>query len=1446
MKRIIIYNILILLAVFCSIFPSLALTAEYAITWNAGSCNVEIPADEGETPSAIESTISYYITSNSISWLSLNSVESGSTTELWELCFFVTDNTGGSSRSADFTPWGFRIVQAAQGSAGPIVTSPSGGVATLYPGAAVSVTVDNLTASARVALRGRPLSGGAWTVVDSLSLTAPSCSFSLVLEDGEYEFAPLGIGFSVTYPDILYYRYSVSGLYSNTIIDCNGERKTGYITGYTDAGGISHSVDSALAGQLQQLFSWYNSGNADGWDPKLKLNASLSSGRILVTATAPPNYGQTRTWDTGLRLSSSARIVFSQPDGGDLVQKNCIVNDVMAQVPSSQFGVTYTVTDGEHNINATGTGSSLNIYLSGSCISGAYSVYASYRGRTRLLKKYNPDNDIPPSDGTLEGTGPNSIIKITMNGSAGNATDIVYYDGLGFEKQEVAVRASGDGLKDIVRPVRLDHLGREWRSYLPYAVSSTSGTYRRYAFNEQASWWYDWGGSDEGSEYAYSTNVMEDATVGRTLTEKLPGEDYHDASHDTDYSYSTGSLQKLSVDDSGTLSQSGYYSSWAVSCTSVTDGDGHIKLSYTDREGRLLADGPDGSLAYYVYDPCGRLAWMISPEGAALLTGNGSWTATSDFATKYCYVYVYDNHGRMVEKRLPGAAVQYFVYDSGDRLAFFQDGIMRENGQWKALFYDTCGRLVREDLRSAASSVTRETLQAGFDASSVPTLYTTVFGVTLLRTYVYDAYPTGMDSRLSFQPDAAATLSTLRPSPKGLQTYENLAVLGSSLTAARARYYDSEDRIIQEVTLFPDGTILRTSKSYDLQGRELESISKYQDTGAETGKSALLIDTYQYDAQGRMSEAYSQLSVDNLTAESSVSYSFDDLGRPERTIYGPGLSPIATQLHTYTKQGWEASRTVTGASNNTLFSSALHYESPLSNYGYTGANNSVSWAGRISSWEWQQLNRPASAFAFTYNSTGCLTNSEYYFSGLPCDKYSEAFSYDLNCNIISQTIYSDEEEAPVTLYRNMSGNQRRSYDYDANGNIACTHDWIEEESGYDYSPMIVYNMLNLPLHVSTDGDEYLDLNILADGTKVSVIGYEDNGYRYVGPFKYKIEFGEAFIESCSSAGGRFWCLDSESDPDTYCFIAEPTYFLTDHLESTRVVVKSDGSLSMQADYLPYGRILYKTSGYNEIIDYLWTGKESLPWLFGNWYDSGARFLTTDGFFPSIDPLAEKYPGVSPYAYCAGDPVNKIDPDGNIWETAIDVASLATGIKSFVSNVKEGNVGGAVIDGLGIVIDAVAVITPFAPGVAGASIKALRAVDKGADAIKAADKVTDTAKAVDKVGEASKANRLQKLNESAKTGQEAHRQIEKELVDNYGARKEVSITLNDGTKVRKDAQMPDGTFVIIKPDTPSGHIAAAKREKMVQDSGYKTKKIFYDPSNPAYRPGSSLYIGPQKR
>ena len=35
---------------------------------------------------------------------------------------------------------------------------------------------------------------------------------------------------------------------------------------------------------------------------------------------------------------------------------------------------------------------------------------------------------------------------------------------------------------------------------------------------------------------------------------------------------------------------------------------------------------------------------------------------------------------------------------------------------------------------------------------------------------------------------------------------------------------------------------------------------------------------------------------------------------------------------------------------------------------------------------------------------------------------------------------------------------------------------------------------------------------------------------------------------------------------------------------------------------------------------------------------------------SVDPLADKYPNISPYAYCTWNPVNRVDPDGmDVWE-----------------------------------------------------------------------------------------------------------------------------------------------------------------------------------------------------
>jgi len=137
----------------------------------------------------------------------------------------------------------------------------------------------------------------------------------------------------------------------------------------------------------------------------------------------------------------------------------------------------------------------------------------------------------------------------------------------------------------------------------------------------------------------------------------------------------------------------------------------------------------------------------------------------------------------------------------------------------------------------------------------------------------------------------------------------------------------------------------------------------------------------------------------------------------------------------------------------------------------------------------------------------------------------------------------------------------------------------------------------------------------------------------------------------------------------------------------------------------------------------------------NLYDSQARsYDPTLGGFTTADPLAEDDPDYSPYAYCHGNPINKVDPDGRWVESAWDIFSLGTGVASFVHNVKEGNVGAAIVDGIGIVADAAAVVVPLVPGGVGAGIKAVRTADKVADVVKGgktAEKVVEGAKTAGK-------------------------------------------------------------------------------------------------------------------
>ena len=127
--------------------------------------------------------------------------------------------------------------------------------------------------------------------------------------------------------------------------------------------------------------------------------------------------------------------------------------------------------------------------------------------------------------------------------------------------------------------------------------------------------------------------------------------------------------------------------------------------------------------------------------------------------------------------------------------------------------------------------------------------------------------------------------------------------------------------------------------------------------------------------------------------------------------------------------------------------------------------------------------------------------------------------------------------------------------------------------------------------------------------------------------------------------GGYVDLDANGTPTSW------NYYVTDHLGSTRMIVDSNDSIRETINYYPFGSEMRMELPAQMTSDpshpFRFTGKELDKQNGLNMYDFGARLFDVAGvpMWTSVDPLAEKYYPFTPYSYCAGDPVNKIDPDG---------------------------------------------------------------------------------------------------------------------------------------------------------------------------------------------------------
>lgn len=104
------------------------------------------------------------------------------------------------------------------------------------------------------------------------------------------------------------------------------------------------------------------------------------------------------------------------------------------------------------------------------------------------------------------------------------------------------------------------------------------------------------------------------------------------------------------------------------------------------------------------------------------------------------------------------------------------------------------------------------------------------------------------------------------------------------------------------------------------------------------------------------------------------------------------------------------------------------------------------------------------------------------------------------------------------------------------------------------------------------------------------------------------------------------------------------FYHPDHLGSTAYITNPLGEVSQHLEYIAFGETLVDEHQGSLQTPYLFNAKERDNET--SYYYYGARYYDPRASqWLSVDPLASKYPSISPYAFASNNPIYYIDSDG---------------------------------------------------------------------------------------------------------------------------------------------------------------------------------------------------------
>lgn len=840
---------------------------------------------------------------------------------------------------------------------------------------------------------------------------------------------------------------------------------------------------------------------------------------------------------------------------------------------------------------------------------------------------------------------------------------IQYYDGLGRPVQNLSYRSSPDG-EDLISHQEYDILGRDWRQWLP--VPQPSKEIASFVSDENLK---HKSGLFYRDSCACDYLVYDGSPLNQIKESYGSGKPWHASGHSVKNAYRTN----MSADScfffhvSGTrehpvLSSSGQYEIYSLSIVETQDEDGARNCNFVDNLGhtileRSIADN-DTLDTYYVYDDYGNLCYVLPPAASDslpyLLQTEGAY---QDIVDKYTYQYRYNYRNQCTSKKLPGCDRTSLVYDMGGRTLFFQSGNQKQQGEWSFQFVDLHDRIALSGLYHGTLNVDScysSNVYVTFEPEKSSSQYGYVIhcpqeialdSLQVLKANYYDTYSYknhtfGFNPSLDYVSDETYSKQYINNNEgsthcNGLLTGSITCLLENNQKLYGCYYYDYNHNLIQSrcTNINIKNQTLVNKSAFNFNGLPTITCEEYgEDIQVQKG--------YTYDHEGRLTEEIHVINNDTTR----FAYSFDEIGRVKQLTRIHETDSLAT-TNSYNIRSWLTQI------DSPVFKQQLHY---------TDGIGTPCYNGNISSMTWQANGESATrGYQFSYDGFSRLKNAIYgEGSNLSQNigRFNEQVTdYDKMGNIRGLLRYGQSSESGYALLDNLNltydGNhlqsvydnatntafghatdftdgaqQRIEYIYDRNGNL--TQDLNKKLSN------VQYNCLNLPSRIQFEDGSSISYLYDANGTKLRtahIINGDTLTTAYCGNAIYENGVPTKLI----TAYGYISLNDNKYH-----------YFIQDHQGNNRMIVEQNRTVEETNHYYPFGGVFASNSS---VQPYKYNGKELDRSNGLDWYDYGARhYDAAIGRWHAVDPSSEKYYGITPYAYCANNPVNCIDPNGKDW------------------------------------------------------------------------------------------------------------------------------------------------------------------------------------------------------